>query len=186
MSEVAVQPFSGTFRGQPGASTFAFAVRHSGAFWFRGRLSDVDAALRAEDGGLLLEGAARIDSISIVEPAPMRASALGSEFFDTEHHPEVSFCSTDLRLADDGGLELDGELTMRGVTRPVSATGGYAAPRMSGFGEIAGLDLHTTIDRRDFGFDWQMEMPEGGDAVGWDVELDIDLLLIRETADGTD
>jgi polyisoprenoid-binding protein YceI len=183
MTSVAVQPFSGTYRAQPVPSSFAFAVRHSGVFWYRGSLSDVAATLRADGDALALEGSARVDSISVVEPAAMRASVLGPEFFDAERHPEITFRSTALRLADDGRAELDGELTIRGVTRPVTASGHYAASRPTSYGEVAGLQLHTSFDRREFGFEWQMELPGGGDAVGWDVEVDIDLLLIREDAD---
>ena len=183
MATVAVQPFSGTYNAQPVPSSFAFAVRHSGVFWYRGSLSDVAATLRAEGDALALEGSARVDSISVVEPAAMRASVLGPEFFDAERHPEITFRSTELHLADDGRAQLDGELTIRGVTRPVSATGRYSSPRLSSFGEIAGLQLHTSFDRREFGFHWQMQLPGGGDAVGWDVEVDIDLLLKREDAD---
>ena len=182
MASVAVQPFSGTYRAQPVPSTFAFAVRHSGVFWYRGSLSDVAGTLRGDGDALALEGSARVDSISVVEPAAMRASVLGPDFFDAERHPEITFRSTEVRLADDGRAEVDGELTIRGVTRPVTASGHYAPPRPSGFGEVAGLQLQTSFDRRDFGFEWQMELPGGGDAVGWDVEVDIDLLLKREDA----
>jgi len=180
MSQVAAHPFSGTFRAEPVSSTFAFAVRHSDVFWFRGALPEVAATLRGDGDAVTLEGSARVDSISVVEPEAMRASLLGPEFFDAEHHPEVTFRSTEIRLADDGRAEVEGELTMKGVTRPITATGQYSAPRQAPFGEIAGLQLTATIDRRDFGFDWQMEMPDGGVAVGWEVELDIDLLLMRE------
>ena len=183
MATIAVQPFSGTYDAQPVPSSFAFAVRHSGVFWFRGSLSDVTATLRADGDALTLEGSARVDSISVVEPAAMRASVLGPEFFDAERHPEITFRSTELRLADDGRAELDGELTIRGVTRPVSASGHYSSPRLSSFGEIAGLQLHTSFDRREFGFHWQMQLPGGGDAVGWDVEVNIDLLLKRDDAE---
>jgi polyisoprenoid-binding protein YceI len=183
MATIAVQPFSGTYDAQPVPSSFAFAVRHSGVFWFRGSLSDVTATLRADGDALTLEGSARVDSISVVEPAAMRASVLGPEFFDAERHPEITFRSTELRLADDGHAELDGELTIRGVTRPVSASGHYSSPRLSSFGEIAGLQLHTSFDRREYGFQWQMQLPGGGDAVGWDVEVDIDLLLKRDDAE---
>ena len=184
MSTVAAQPFSGTYRAQPEPSTFSFAVRHSGVFWYRGSLSDVAATLGGDGDALALEGSARVDSISVVEPAAMRASVLGPEFFDAEHHPEITFRSTEVRLDGDGRAEVDGELTIRGVTRPIAASGRYAPPRPSSFGEIAGLQLQTSFDRREFGFDWQMQLPGGGDAVGWDVEVDIDLLLIkREDAD---
>jgi polyisoprenoid-binding protein YceI len=141
MASVAVQPFVGTYRAQPVPSSFAFAVRHSGVFWYRGSLSDVAATLRCGGDGLALEGSARVDSISVVEPAAMRASVLGPEFFDAERHPEITFRSAEVRLADDGGAEVDGELTIRGVTRPVGASGHYAPPRQSSFGEIAGLQL---------------------------------------------
>jgi polyisoprenoid-binding protein YceI len=183
MFETTVQPFPGTYRAQPEPSTFAFAVRHSGVFSYRGTFSDVAATLRGHGDALVLEGSARADSISVVESAAMRTSVLGPEFFDAERHPEITFRSTAIHLADDDRAEVHGELTIRGVTRPVTASGRYATPRQSSFGEIAGLQLQTRFDRREFGFDWQMELPGGGDAVGWDVELDIDLLLIREEAD---
>jgi polyisoprenoid-binding protein YceI len=183
MTSVSAQPFSGTYRAQPVPSSFAFAVRHSGVFWYRGSLSDVAATLSGDGDDLALEGAARVDSLSVVEPPAMRASVLGPEFFDAERHPEITFRSTAIRLDDGDRAEVDGELTMRGVTRPVSASGYYARPRPAGYGEVAGLQLHTSIDRREFGFEWQMQLPGGGDAVGWEVEVDIDLLLKREDAD---
>jgi polyisoprenoid-binding protein YceI len=184
MSTVAAQPFSGTFRARPEPSTFAFAVRHSGVFWYRGSLSDVAATLRGDGDALVLEGSARVESISVLEPPAMRDHVLGPEFFDTERHPEITFRSTDVRLDGDGRAEVDGELTIRGATRPVSASGHYAAPRAAAFGEVAGLQLQTTFDRRDFGFDWQMELPGGGDAVSWDVQVEIDLLLMRDDEGG--
>ena len=183
MSTVAAQPFSGTYRARPEPSTFAFAVRHSGVFWYRGSLSDVAATLRADGDALALEGSARVDSISVVQPAAMRASVLGPEFFDAERHPEIAFNSTAVSLDSDGLVAVDGELTIRGVTRAVTASGHYAPPRQSSFGEIGGLQLQTSFDRREFGFDWQMELPGGGNAVGWEVDVDIDLLLKREDAD---
>jgi polyisoprenoid-binding protein YceI len=183
MSATAVQPFTGTYVARPEPSTFAFAVRHSGVFTYRGTLTDVTATLRADGDALTLEGSARVDSISVVDPPAMRASVLGPDFFDAERHPEVAFRSTAVHLDDDGLVAVDGELTIRGVTRPVAATGHYAAPRQASFGEVAGLALQTTFDRREFGFDWQMELPGGGDAVGWDVALDIDLLLMRADTD---
>jgi polyisoprenoid-binding protein YceI len=107
---------------------------------------------------------------------------LGPEFFDAERHPEITFRSTEVRLAGDGRAEVDGELTVKGVTRPVAASGHYVAPRPGGFGggEVAGLRLETSFDRREFGFDWQMELPGGGNTLGWDVALDIELRLVRE------
>ena len=183
MSATAVQPFSGTYRAQPTPSSIAFAVRHSGVFSYRGSLSEVAATLRGDGDALTLEGSARVDSISVVDPPAMRASVLGPEFFDAERHPEITFRSTAVRLDGDHRAEVDGELTIRGVTRPVTASGHYAPPRQAAFGEVAGLALQTSFDRREFGFDWQMQLPGGGNAVGWDVKVDIDLLFTREGTD---
>jgi polyisoprenoid-binding protein YceI len=115
----------------------------------------------------------------VTEPAAMRASVLGPQFFDAERHPEITFRSTSIDLETQGRAEIQGELTIRSVTRSIVARGHYATPRQAAFGEVAGLQLHTTFDRRDFGFDWQMQLPGGGNAVGWEVEIDIDLLLQR-------
>jgi polyisoprenoid-binding protein YceI len=184
MSSSTVQTISGTYRAQPVPSSFLFGVRHSDVFWYRGSLDDVTATLQGGAEGLALAGSARVDSISVLEPPPLRAHLLGLDFFDAERHPEITFRSRSLHLSDDQGAKLEGELTMRGVSRPVSAVGQYAGPRPSSFGELVGLELHTSIDRRGFGFDWQMPLPGGGDALGWEVEIDIDLLLIRDAADG--
>jgi hypothetical protein len=89
----------------------------------------------------------------------------------------------EVRLAEDRTAEVEGELTMRGVTRRVRAWGHWAAPRDAGYGEVAGLELHTTLDRREFGLHWQSQLPSGNDALGWEVEVDIDLLLIRTQED---
>jgi polyisoprenoid-binding protein YceI len=179
MSEIATQPFTGTYQASPVPSTFAFKIRHSGAFWFRGVMPEATATIRADDDGLVLEGAAKVESISVFEPAEMRAHLLAPDFFDAAEHPEVIFRSTDLRLREDGCLDLDGELTIKGITRPIQARGHWSGPRQAAFGEVVGLSLEATFDRREFGFDWQAAMPDGGDAVGWEVELEVDLLLMR-------
>jgi polyisoprenoid-binding protein YceI len=89
----------------------------------------------------------------VLEPPAMRASVLGPDFFDAERDHEITFRSTAVRLADDGRAEVYGELTIRGVTRPVTASGHYDPPRPSGFGEVAGLQLRASFDRRELGFE---------------------------------
>src|SRR6186713_1166794 len=98
----AVQPFAGTYQADPVHSSFGFGVVYSGTGKFRGTLDDVSATLTAGDDGLSLEGAARVESISIQEPAPFRAHVLGAEFFDADNHPEVTFRSTKVELSEDG------------------------------------------------------------------------------------
>jgi polyisoprenoid-binding protein YceI len=169
-----------TFQADPIHSSFGFAVKHMGVSTFRGSLSDVDATLRPGDDGPVLEGAARVESISIHEPEEFRAHVLGAEFFDAEDHPEVTFRSTRVDLGADGSAEVEGELTIRGTTRAVVAKGTWVEPREAPGGQRAALELEAKLDRRDFGFDWQMEMPSGGDVLDYEVTLTIHLELVSQ------
>ena len=176
----AVQPFTGTYVADPIHSSFGFAVEYSGRGKFRGTLDDVTATLTAGDDGLALEGAAKVESISIHNPPQFRAHVLGPEFFDSENHPEVTFSSSSIELADDGAARLEGELTIAGTTRPVEIAGTWTEPiPAAGGGLRAGLELATTIDRRDFGFEWQMALPNGTDALAYEVTLEVSLALFQ-------
>jgi polyisoprenoid-binding protein YceI len=176
----AVQPYSGTYSADPVHSSFGFAVDYAGTGKFRGTLDEVSATLTTGDDGLALEGSARVESISISNPPQFRAHVLGPEFFDAENHPEVTFRSTNIELEEDGTARLDGELTIAGVTHPVAIAGTWAEPvAAAGGGLRAGLELATVVDRRDFGFDWQMELPGGGDALAYDVTLEVSLALFQ-------
>src|SRR5947199_9716031 len=97
-------PLAGTYKADPIHSSFGFAVKHMGVSTFRGSFSDVEATLT--DG--VLEGRAKVESISIVSPGDFRAHVLSPEFFDAERHPEVVFRSSDLDLADDGTATVRG------------------------------------------------------------------------------
>ena len=176
----AVQPFTGSYAADPIHSSFGFAVEYSGRGKFRGTLGDVTATLTAGDEGLALEGTARVESISIHNPPQFRAHVLGPDFFDSENHPEVTFSSSSIELADDGAARLAGELTIGGVTRPVEIAGTWTEPiPAAGGGMRAGLELATTIDRRDFGFEWQMSLPNGNDALAYEVTLEVSLALFQ-------
>jgi polyisoprenoid-binding protein YceI len=176
----ATQPFAGTYQADPIHSSFGFGVVYSGTGKFRGTLDDVSATLTGGDEGLTLEGAARADSISIQDPPQFRAHVLGPEFFDADNHPEVTFKSTRVELAGDGNARIDGELTIAGTTREVAAAGTWAEPVPAAGGGLRGaIEVATVIDRRDFGFDWQMALPNGGDALGYDVTLEINLALFQ-------
>lgn len=95
-------------------------------------------------------------------------------------HPELTFSSTDVELGGDGSAIVTGELTIRGIGRTIVAEGTYTAPARDPFGtERAALELHATVDRREWDLNWQLPLPDGGDAVGWQVELTAELELVR-------
>jgi polyisoprenoid-binding protein YceI len=175
----ATQPLAGRYQADPVHSSFGFAVKHMGVNTFRGTLADVDASLA--DG--VLEGRAKVESISINNPPEFRAHVLGEEFFDAERHPEVTFRSTDVDLADDGTATVRGALTIRGITNEVVATGTWTAPAENPMGTlVAALELSTDIDRTQYGITWNMPLPKGGNILGEKVTLNVHLELQRQEA----
>jgi polyisoprenoid-binding protein YceI len=169
---------TGTYTADPVHSSLGFAVRYQGVSVFRGTLSLVDA--RLADGRL--EGSAPIESISITTPEMFRAHVLSAEFFDSEAHPRVSYVSSALDVQDDGRVHAFGELTMKGFTKPVHATGTWTPPVTDAFGNTrANLTLEAVIDRTEWGISWNTPLPSGGNALENEVTLTISLSLIEET-----
>lgn len=104
----------------------------------------------------------------------------GLDFFDADSHPLITFRSTSVELGDDGTATASGDLAIRGVTSPVTAKGTYQPPREDPFGTYrAGLELQATVDRRSWAMNWQIPLPDGSDALGWEVEIMAQLELTR-------
>ena len=148
---------------------------------YRASFGDVEGRLAADGDAIVLEARALAESLSIVEPAEFREHVVhGADFFDAETHPTIGFRSTAVQLNDDGTATVSGELTIRRISRSVTAAGTYRPSTEDPFGNHrAGLELATTIDRRSWDLDWQAQLPGGGDAVGWDVEITVHLELIK-------
>jgi polyisoprenoid-binding protein YceI len=186
MSVTALQPLLGTYTTDPVHSSFAFAVRYMGVSTFRGTLNEVNAAFVAGPHGASLQGAAQVESISIRTPEAFRDHVLSEELFDVANHPQVTFRSTRVELAEDGRAVVDGELTIKGTTRPVHADGSWT-PEAELFGtRKGGLTLTAIVDRTAYGLDWNADLPTGGKALADDVTLTVELTLIASAADGAD
>jgi polyisoprenoid-binding protein YceI len=165
---------AGTYQLDPVHSSLGFAVKHNGISTFRGQFEQVDASL--EDG--VLTGTAQVDSVKTVIPQ-LREHLLSPDFFNATETPTITFRSTEMRLGEDGSAEVDGKLTMRGVTQPVTAKGTYGSATGLNGSQVVGFDLEATVDRRDYGLNWQAPLPSGGDAVAWDVTLQVHLELAQ-------
>ena len=170
---------SGAYTADPVHSSFGFSVRYQGVSLFKGTLDEVDAKL--VDGKL--EGAAKVESISIRTPEQFRAHVLSGEFFDAANHPTVEFRSDDIELNEDGTAKVEGELTIKGITRPVAATGTWIAPAADAFGNTRGhLNLEAVIDRTEFDMNWNAPLPSGGKALANEVTLTVELSLVEQQA----
>jgi polyisoprenoid-binding protein YceI len=131
---------------------------------------------KLEDG--VLVGTAQVESIKTAIP-DLKVHLLSPDFFNAEETPTVTFRSTGIRIAEDGSAQVDGDLTIRGVTRPVTAKGSIATGVGLSGAEVVGLDLEAAIDRREYGLNWQAPLPNGGDALAWDVTLQVHLELAK-------
>jgi len=178
----ATQPLTGTFTADPIHSSFQFAVKHMKVATFRAGFDDVEARLVAGDEGIALEGRAKVDSVSVTNPPELRAHLVESaDFFDGTNHPEIVFSSTGVDLADDGTATVAGELTIKGITKPITATGTYQAPVEDPYGGVrSALELTATLDRREWDLNWQAPLPSGDDVLAWDVTLSVNLELVQQ------
>ena len=165
---------AGSYELDPIHSSFGFTVKHNGVSSFRGQFEQVDASLR--DG--VLTGTVQVDSVKTPIPQ-LKDHLLSPEFFNAAETPTITFRSTDIRLGEDGSAEVDGELSIRGVTKPVIAKGTYGRGTGLRGGEVVGFDLEAAIDRRDYGLNCQAPLPGGGDALGWQVTLQVHLELAK-------
>ena len=165
---------TGTYGVDRVHSSVAFEVEYMGIGTFSGTTSDFDATL--ENGRLA--GAARIASLE-VKDENLHAHLLSPEFFDAERHPEVSFSTEEAQIEGDR-VTFEGEITIKGVTRPATLAGTIVGPKTDPYGnERYGLKLETTVDRTEFGIVWNAEMPNGTKALADEVILKADLSLVK-------
>ena len=165
---------TGTWGLDPVHSSIGFAVSYSGVGTFRGTFDDFDAKL--VDGRL--EGVAQVASVR-VDDENLTGHLQSPDFFDAEQHPQLSFSSRTIER-DGARISIQGDLTLRSVTHPVEITGTVSGPLENAYGQQRiGFDLETTVNRQDYGFAWNMELPGGGQALGDDVTITANLALVQ-------
>ena len=165
---------TGSWRLDPVHSSIGFAVRHSGVMTFRGTFDEYTAQL--QDGRL--QGTARVASVRVDDPQ-LAGHLQTPDFFDAELHPELRFASHSLER-DGDRISIAGELTLRGTTNPVELAGSITGPVTDAYGkQRLGLELETTVNRRDYGINWGMELPSGEPMLADDVTITADLALVQ-------
>jgi len=170
----------GTYRLDPVHSTVGFAVMHK-VSKFRGTFGTFDATLDVDESGdMQMTGSASVASVQVKNP-DMAAHLQSPDFFDADRHPDVTFRSTAIHAGADGDLSVSGQLTMRGNTQQVLATGTLTYIADDGHGRRRiGLDLETIVDRNDFGISFSQQLPNGGVAVENAVTLSVELELAQD------
>ena len=171
---------AGTWQSDPVHSSVGFAVRHA-VGTFRGGFGEFRATLSDESGEPKLTGHVPVESVQVKEEN-LEAHLLSPEFFDRDQTPEIRFESRSIAV-EDGRLVVQGDLTVKGITGHVAARGEANGPIPGPDGnDRLGIDLETVVDRHDYGLDWNMELPGGGDVLGDEVTLTVHLELVKEDA----
>ena len=150
---------TGTWTIDPSWSALEFEVRKLGLVTIKGRVPGFSGTIHGAEG--TINGV--VDATSITTFDANRDAHLQSpEFFDTQRYPELTFASTSVEL-DGDELVVSGDLTIKGVSKPVALRGELRGPENDPWGgERIGLGLETTIDRTDFGLEWNAPLPGGG------------------------
>jgi polyisoprenoid-binding protein YceI len=170
---------AGTYVVDPVHSSIGFAVVHNGVSTFRSGFGEYEARLAGGENPRL-EGSVDVASIEIDEPQ-LKGHLLSPEFFDAERHPRLRFESSALEVAEDGGAKIRGDLEIRGEKHGVEASGRFVqlGADLAGKARV-GLSLEASVDRRSFGLDWQAELPSGGEVLGYEVAIAVELELVEE------
>ena len=167
---------AGTWDIDPVHSDVSFTVRHMMVSKVRGRFAQFSGEIVT--GAELADSTvtATVDASSIDTGNGQRDEHIRSaDFFDVANHPRWAFRSTGVR-GDGGGHLLDGELSIKGVTRPVTFELELVGFGPDAFGGTrAGFSATTTINRSDFGVDIQMPLDGGGVVVSEKVQLTLDI-----------
>ena len=173
---------AGTWKVDPAHSSVAFEV-HMMISTVRGHFREFEGTLEAADddpADSRARGSVKVASIDTGN-AERDQHLRSPDFFDADRYPEIRFVSTAVDVGDNGELEVEGDLTIKDRTHRVTARGAISGPHVDIAGnEKVGVELDTVVDRREFGLDWNAELPNGGYAVANDVRLEVSLELVKE------
>lgn len=173
-------PPAGTYTIDPAHSSVEFVVRHL-ISKVRGRFTEFSGEIVIGDGPE--DSSARVDIVaaSVSTNQEMRDNHLRSgDFLLSEEHPTITFRSTGVRPTGGNTFELDGDLTIRGITRPVTLAAEFAGMGVGMQGNpVLGFSAKTTIDREAWDVMWNAALETGGLALGKKVDLEINVELLK-------
>jgi polyisoprenoid-binding protein YceI len=172
-----------TWNIDPAHTVAEFKVKHMMIANVKGHFSAVSGVLiRDESDPANDRVEATIEAASIETRNEQRDGHLKSaDFFDVEKFPTLHFKSTGIRVVGEGELSVDGDLTIRGVTRKVRfAVEGPTPPAKDPWGNTRiGISASTKINRKDFGLTWNAALETGGILVGDDVTITLDAQFVK-------
>jgi polyisoprenoid-binding protein YceI len=176
-------PPPGQWAIDPVHSHVDFVVRHMMISKVRGRFREFSGVIHIDEIPEKSWVEATITAASIDTGDEERDRHLRSaEFLDVEHHREITFRSATIRAADEDHWKLTGDLTIRGVTRPVTLLVEYCGTAVDPWGNTRAAFLASgEINREDFAITWNQALEAGGFLVGKGVKIEVDVEAVLQT-----
>jgi len=164
-------------------SQATFSVRHMMIATVKGQFNVLSGQLNIDEANPSNSWVeAEVDAASVDTRDEKRDGHLRSpDFFDIEKYPKIIFKSTKVEHVGGSDYKISGDLTMHGVTKPVTFDGEYQGQLKDLYGlQRAGLTVKAAISRKDFGLTWNVALETGGALVGDKVNIEIDLAAVQQ------
>jgi polyisoprenoid-binding protein YceI len=169
----------GTYSVDTAHSNVGFEVRHMGIATVRGSFHSFEGKLDATGDAAVLEGTVAVDSVDTNEEN-RDGHLKAPEFFDAAQYPQITFTSTASEPNGEGQIRLLGEITIKGITKPLELVGTIAEGGEDPWGnQRIGLELEGKIDRREFDLKWNQTLPNGNLLVANEVKLLISVSAVK-------
>ena len=176
---------AGDYTIDPSHSRIGFVARHAMVTKVRGSFNEYEGGFHI-DGDDLTKSTAKvtIKAASIDTRNADRDGHLRSnDFLDMENHPQITFAATGVKQLDDTTVQVTGDLTIKGQTKPVTIDFEYQGKATDPFGnERVGFSGSVVINRKDYGVNWNAALEAGGVLVSEKVTLEFEISAIRAAA----
>ena len=182
-AKVAYAPIpAGDYKIDPAHSIIGFAVRHLEINWVEGRFKEFEGTIHYDDKDVTrssVEFSAKVESVD-TGVAPRDKHLRTADFFEVEKYPSMTFKSTRVERKGKDGFVLHGDLTLKGVTKPVQLPFQVRGAVKDPWGNTRfGVEAQTKINRRDFGINYGNAFAGGGLDVGNEVTISLQLEAVK-------
>ncbi|MDA8309656.1 MAG: YceI family protein [Actinomycetota bacterium] len=173
---------TGSYKIDPSHSRFGFVARHAMVTKVRGSFNEFDGSgyFDVEDPAkshfALTIKAASIDTRNAERDAHLRSN----DFFSMDEYPEITFVSTKVEPTSDRTYRITGDLTIKGVTKPITFDLEFSGDVVDPWGNTRiGFEGSTTVNRKDWGVNWNVALEAGGVLVSENVTLEFEISAVR-------